>query len=297
MEESKPKRYITERTKMWRARDPNAKFIVAIDVIEEHGCQLMHIAADDVCPRFSYTAGLYDTSGNPELITVGLPADTAHTALNNAVSRMRKGVDLTVGRHRDIVGNVEVEFRKVDSKWLHQVMLRADWFYDGEDVPVLQLIFPDLENRFQDEDDSFNEFFRQPLLSGEIEDNTIAYDFWASHDESSSLSRWKFPDPPHTSAYLSQTVMDAEEPVTYVSHDSDGDWQFLGDKMSDGGGPVLSCLHHPLDDDPTLDELHDLPLNWYATRKNPSAPWQRFEHLPPEDEPESTDPGSSPLLN
>jgi hypothetical protein len=204
---------------MWRTRDVRPKVFASLDVIEKHGYQLLHISADAVCPAFSYSAGVYETGGLPELITVGLPANPAHYALNKAISLMKEGVDLTNGRHRNIIGNVEVEFRKVDSKWLHHVMLRADWFYDGEDVPVLQLVFPDLENRFQDESDSFNEFFRQPLLSGEIEDGTLAYNFWASHDDKSSLSRWKFPDPPHTSSYLSQTVHDQEECVTYVSHE------------------------------------------------------------------------------
>ncbi len=286
--------YVTERTKMWRTRGVKPKVLEALDIIEKHGCQVMHISADNVCPAFSYSAGVYDTSGKPELITVGLPANPAHYALNKAISLMKEGVDLTVGRHRDIIANVEVEFRKVDSKWLHHVMLRADWFYDGEDVPVLQLVFPDLENRFQDQDDSFNEFFRQPLLSGEIEDNTLAYNFWASHDDSSSLSHWKFSDSPHTSSYLSQTVHNKEEPVTYVSHDADGDWQFLGDKMSEGGGPVLSCLHHPIDDDRTLEELHDLPLGWYATRERPDAPWLRSQHAL---EAEDAEPDEPTLLN
>jgi len=294
MSDSKPHPYITERTRMWRSRGPKAEFIKAIDVIEEYGCQVMHVFGDNVSPPFSYTAGVYDTSGKPELIAVGLPSETAHSALNKAASLMREGVDLSVGRYSDIIGNVEVAFRKVDPQWLHHVMLRANWFYDGEDVPVLQLIYPDLENRFQDEDDSFNEYFRQPLLSGEIEDDTLAYDFWASHDTSSSLYGWKFPDPPQTNSYLSQTVQDKEEPVTYVSHDADGDWQFLGDKMSEGGGPVLSCLHHPIDHDRTLEELYDLPPGWYATRENPTAPWERFEH-PPDDE--VTEPDDSPLLN
>jgi hypothetical protein len=30
--------------------------------------------------------------------------------------------------------------------------------------------------------------------------------------------------------------------------------------MSDGGGPVVSCFHHPVDNDPSLSELADLPL-------------------------------------
>jgi Domain of unknown function (DUF4262) len=295
MSDPEPRPYITERTKLWRTRDVKPKVFEAIDIIETHGHQLMHVTADDVCPAFSYSAGAYDTSGVPEVITVGLPSNPAHHALNEAIRLMKECVDLTRGRHANIIGNVDVEFRKVDPKWLHQVMLRTDWFYDGEDVPVLQLIFPDLENRFQDEDDNFNEFFRQPILSGDIVDGTLAYNFWASHDDASSLSRWKFPDSPHTSSYLSQSVQDEAEPVTYVSHDADGDWQFLGDKMSEGGGPVLSCLHHPIDNDRTLEELHDLPPGWYATRERLGSPWERFEH--PLEEAGDTDPAEPTLLN
>lgn len=47
--------------------------------------------------------------------------------------------------------------------------------------------------------------------------------------------------------------------------------------MSDGGGPVIVCLHHPVDKDASLKELADLPLGWIAERENTSAPWVRYE--------------------
>ena len=51
-------------------------------------------------------------------------------------------------------------------------------------------------------------------------------DFPASAGADSSLSDWKFPDDPHTQAYLSKTVYEGVEPVVYVSHDEDdGAWQ------------------------------------------------------------------------
>ena len=287
MSDSIQRPYITERTKMWRDSNLSSSLLDELDDIEEFGCQVLHITADAVCPRFSYTIGVYDTSAKPELITIGLPSDTAQHALNEAVERMKEGADLTAGRHRDIVGSVEVEFRAVDPKWLHHLMLRVDGYYEGADVPVLQMIYPDLENRFQG-DEGFNSYFEQPILSGEIKHGSLEDDLWAAYDDNSSISRWQFPDPPHTGSYLSQTVHDKKEDVTYVSHDIDGDWQFLGDKMSDGGGPVLSCLHHPIDDDSSLEELHDLPLNWYATRDKPGEPWRRFER-PPEEEAEPVD--------
>ena len=271
--------YITQRTKLWRTREIKPWFVEALDVIEKFGCQVTTVTADAVTPSFAYTTGVYDNCSKPELITVGLPPNVAHTALNESVARMREGVDLTHGRHRDIVGNVEVEFHQVDSKWLHHIMLRTDWFYEGSDVPVLQLVYPDLENRFPDETD-FDEAFEQPDLFGEIDHGSSTYDFWSAHDPSSSLYDWKFPDSPHASAYLSQSVYNKEEPITYVSHDADGDWQFLGRKMADGGGPVLSCLHHPIDEDVTLKELADLPLNWHAVRDKPGDSWRRIEHPP-----------------
>jgi hypothetical protein len=59
---------------------------------------------------------------------------------------------------------------------------------------------------------------------------------------------------------------------------------------------VISCLHHPIDNDASLEELYDLPVAWYATRTSPESPWERFE-LPPEgDEGESGD-DTGALLN
>lgn len=68
--------------------------------------------------------------------------------------------------------------------------------------------------------------------------------------------------------------------MTSVSHDEDdGAWQSLGDSMADGGRPVISCLHHPIDNDPSLAELADLPLGWYAERAKVGEPWVRRKHV------------------
>jgi hypothetical protein len=275
-------KFTTPRLQQWRVKDHTETFLTTLDTIEQHGWQVLMIKGEP-SSRFAYTIGAYDTLGIPELIVVGLVEQTAHRALNYAIQAMREGKNLTVGRHRDIVGEVEVEFRPVDPKWKQHVMCRAHWYYNESKFPALQLIYPDLEGRFQDEE-GFAEYFRQPLLSPGIEDGHREKDFWALNDPASALFKWKFPDPPHTRVFLSKTVHEKEEAVTYVSHDtSDGSWQFLGDKMADGGGPIISCFHHPIDDDRSLEELHDLPIGWYAERGAPGEPWKRYE-LPPEDE-------------
>lgn len=272
-------KFETERLKTWRTVEHAESFERTLSNIEQYGWDVMVIKGDPQT-RFAYTIGVQDTLGFPELIVVGLTNETGFAALNAAVGAMQKGVDLTEGRHREIVGEVEVEFRPVAQPWIEHVMYRDHWYYEGKQIPALQLLYPDLNGRFQWEDE-FQEYFRQPLLQITPPTERRDKDFWAHNDPSSSLFEWKFPDPPHTQAFLSQTVHDRVEGITYVAHEaSDGAWQFLGDRMADGGGPVLSCLHHPLDWDSSLRELHDLPRGWHAVRDKPGEPWQRFESEP-----------------
>lgn len=288
------KNFTTPWLERWGEKQHEKTFLSTLDAIQQHGWQAMLIKGEP-SSRFAYTVGAHDTLKVPEVIVVGLTQETAHRALNYAIEAMRDGKDLTVGRHRDIVGEIEVEFRPVDSKWKEHVMCRAHWYYNGSDFPALQLVYPDLEGRFQWNSD-FTEYFRQPMLAPGVEEGQREKDFWATNDPASSLFDWKFPDPPHTRVFLSETVQQKEEAVTYVSHDTeDGAWQFLGDKMNEGGGPVISCFHHPIDNDRSLEELYDLPQGWYAVRDKPGDPWERFE-LPPEEDDEGTV-TDAPLLN
>jgi hypothetical protein len=246
--------------------------------IEEHGCSVISVKSTPYCLGWSYTIGIFDTCGKPEIVTVGLLPDTAHHALNAAAKLLRSGVELTQQRHRDLVGEVECEFRPVDPKWTAHLMDWAEWYYGGCSFPVLQAVYPDRENRFP-EDKDFDKTFAQPLMQPHAPMTGVEKGFWESTDANSSLFDWKFSDPPDTRVFLSETVHKGTEQVTYVSHDiEDGAWQFLGDSMSAGGGPVISCFHHLIDDDRTLGELADLPAGWYATRSRVGEPWVRRKH-------------------
>jgi hypothetical protein len=271
------RKFETERTRLLRSGKLSDYENGLLDKVEEFGCIILHVQdPNDTRPQFSYSIGLQDTRHVPEMITCGLPAETAQAALNDAAELLATGLNLTEGRHEGIVGNVEAEFRPVDPKWIANLMRSAIWFNGSSDFPVLQLVFPDLENRFPGEE-GFNSYFDQPLLQPNAPMRHVEEDFWASNDPSSSLFSWEFPDPPHTGVILSKSVNEGAEPITYVSHDTeDGAWQFLGDSMSDSGG-VLVCFHHPIDKDSSLKELADLPVGWYAERDSPGQPWTRRE--------------------
>lgn len=276
-----PKNFETERTRNWRTSDLTPEDETTIGHVEDFGCSIIHIDKNSAGPGWSFTLGVFDTTGEPEIIVVGLRKDTAHHLLNEAAKLLRSGIDLTRGRHKDLIGDVECEFRPLDPKWARHLMGWTNWYYRGEEYPVLQAVYPDLQNRFP-EDEGFNSRFEQPLMQPNRPMTRIEEDFWASADPDSSLFDWKFPNPPHTGVYISKAVHEGIERVTYVYHDFDNDWQFLGDSMSESGG-VLVCFHHPIDADPSLKELVDLPIGWYAERSNPNEPWSRAEH-PPENE-------------
>lgn len=269
----------TTRTRKFRESELGPEDTRTIGHIEEFGCSVVGVLRAKHGLGWSYTIGIFDTCGKPEIITVGLPPEVAHFTLNEAARLLRAGVDLTKGRHRDLVGKVECEFRPVHPKWIRHLMDWATWYYAGADFPVLQAVYPDRENRFP-EDSEFDKAFEQPLMQLNAVMTRVEVDFWASADPKSSLFNWRFPDDPHTGVFLSQAVHNGTEPVTYVSHDAeDGAWQFLGDSMADGS-PTLSCFHHPVDRDPSLAELADLPLGWYAERSHLGQPWVRKKRQP-----------------
>ena len=271
-----PTAFSTDRTRRWRQTELTPETLRTIENIEEFGCSIIQVAADTRGARWSYSIGNHDVCGAPEVIAVGLPEPTAHFLLNEASRRLRDGVDLSSGPHAGMVGEVECEFRPVDPKWIPQVMGWAQWYYAGESFPVLQAIYPDLENRFPGEPE-FESRFAQPMLQPDVPLSGREEEFWAAAGPESSTVDWPFKDKKIAKAYLSQAVHTGREPVTYMSHDQDGDWQFLGPSMSEDLPPVVVCLHHPVDSDSSLKELADLPRGWCAERPAPARPWVRSE--------------------
>ena len=284
-QESRP--FETGRTRRFRQSDLRGIYADTINNVETYGCQCLHVrptCTDRADLGFSYTIGIFDTSGKAEVITVGLDVETAGYLLNEAARRLRSGIDLTIGRHGDMIGDVECEFRPVSSRWAKHVMNLAMWYYGEDEFPVLQAVYPDLENRFPEER-GFDEAFEQPLLQADAPETSVEQEFWASGDPDRRSIDWKFPDEPHKMVFLSKAVHTGAEPVTYVSHDlEDGAWQFLGDSMTGGEDPVIVCFHHPIDRDRSLSDLADLPSGWYAERSGPGEAWIRHEQEPEEED-------------
>lgn len=111
------KKFATERTKYLRTTELSKTDEWAIGQIEEQGCALISVGSnckDDF--GWTYSLGIYDTCGQPELITVGLQFEVAKFCLNEAARRMRVGVDVTKERQKELIANVDCELRIVAPK-------------------------------------------------------------------------------------------------------------------------------------------------------------------------------------
>jgi len=96
-----------------------------------------------------------------------------------------------------------------------------------------------------------------------------------SHQHSFSLIDWPFSQAITTAAFTTDGVLDRGLPIVLVSHEEDGDWQFLCDTPNESRECRLICLGCMLERDQSIAMVADLPQGWVAWRDSPSSPWQR----------------------
>lgn len=70
-------------------------------------------------------------------------------------------------------------------------------------------------------------------------------------------------------------MLDGTHPIMLVSHDEDGDWQFLCGTTNDTKDGRVVCLGTIVELCPSVVEVADLPLGWQARRDSATGPWRR----------------------
>lgn len=98
---------------------------------------------------------------------------------------------------------------------------------------------------------------------------------------SKARTKKAFKDPPDTSVFTTKFVIEDKKTITYVSHDEDGGlWQFFSnDDFKDLEVVArIAKLKELVDMDPTLLELADMPVGYYATRKDKDHKWIIHQH-------------------
>lgn len=90
-----------------------------------------------------------------------------------------------------------------------------------------------------------------------------------------SFNSKKFTEPLNTTVYTTTHVVKEKSPITLISHELDGDWQFLGDEIIKDFRKVimLVSLGQVIKLDKSILKVADLPLGHQATRKSRSDNW------------------------
>ena len=96
------------------------------------------------------------------------------------------------------------------------------------------------------------------------------------HKHSFDHTEWPFEEPTNGLAYTTRRVIKDEYPILFVSHDNDGDWQFLCGTTNDSADGCIICLGCIYQRDKSLSLLADLPIGWQACRDTINHDWERF---------------------
>lgn len=116
---------------------------------------------------FAYSVGLYKSFGHPELVVFGLPDETMQELINDVGERIEAGAVFTDGdRSGDFLEGYDVAFRAVPAG---QLQPRFSWlrdYYERDDVPVMQIVYPDKRRKWPWDAAAGEGFARsQPVLA------------------------------------------------------------------------------------------------------------------------------------
>lgn len=117
--------------------------------VEEYGWQVCHIFdADGNEPYFSYTLGLYETFGHPELIVIGQKRELCQTILNNLGEHIKDGDKFVAGQAcENILEGYVCHLVEVAKIHFDEYVGQAIDFYGGSNFPLLQVVWPAVETR------------------------------------------------------------------------------------------------------------------------------------------------------
>ena len=228
--------------------------------VQEHGWHLIGIDDEDSSPAYVFSIGMFHTLGHPEICMFGLSQTATMGQIINGIGDLvRDGQHFKDGDESgDVLDGFQCAFRSVDPQVYQEFFGYARWFYEGDDFPMLQCVWPDREHRYPW--DAEYEAQSQPVM--------------ATH------RAWPFCESKSLGVYATKYVVEDGHEVLRVSHDVDGDWQFLCGKTTDSADARLVCLEEIVERHPSVLPLADLPIGWHAEREAADQPWVRGKNDP-----------------
>jgi len=124
--------------------------------IKKYGWHCVHVFPDAAGQdKFTYTIGLSETYGGPEVMIFGLDEMRAHKLLGVCASLLEKGNELKVEVLDDrlLCGGYKVMFREVGKSVFGEYLGTAVKYFGGNDFRAVVMFIPDMQGRFPWEKD------------------------------------------------------------------------------------------------------------------------------------------------
>lgn len=140
-----------------------------MSMIDEHGWAVRIVGdPDGKLPTFHYSAGMYERTGQPELLVIGLNHEVGHWVVNEYGRRCTLGEKFQAGQIYDefLEGHrvtfVEVDWRAASNAYTSWTA----WYYSPDGFPLLQLVWPDPKTSVFPWEPGFRDEIRdaQPVL-------------------------------------------------------------------------------------------------------------------------------------
>jgi hypothetical protein len=231
-----------------------------IEDVRQYGWHIVGVEEDQEGPAFAYSIGIYHTLKQPEIIVFGLSDIKLMWQIINGIGDdMRKGKTFEDWKEYDeILEGYSCMFRQVDQGFYREYVGYANRFYRPDEFPVLQCVWPDGLGRYP----WHPEFpaalhARQPVLAQQGD--------------------WRFHEGKNRAAITTKYVFDGTHPILLVSHDEEGDWQFLCGTTNLPEDGRIVCLATVVERHPAVVELADLPVGWQAARDGVDQSWRRVQ--------------------
>jgi len=125
--------------------------------ITKYGWSFMYVDADQVrgVESFSYTIGFEKTFGYPEVITFGLPAESAHGILSATAAAIKEGekLPLNLPVANIIGGDLKVLFKPFDPDSYDDYLRVAMEIYKTKNFRTQIMLWPDKDGKYPTESD------------------------------------------------------------------------------------------------------------------------------------------------
>ena len=228
--------------------------------IEKFGWSVVMIKETDYSPAFAYTIGVWETYSKPEIIAFGLDTRSLHILVNQAADIFKAGEDIEMKKnYDDFFDDNNIQFIEVDKDSISDYFGYAIEYYGSKYFPAIQFVWTDNQNKFPWESDyEIDLIHKQPLLDRNM--------------------KFKFREDKNLGVFTTKQFLEHNKPIVRVSHNDDGDWQFLTEEAELTDAKIVH-LEFMTNKDETLNEVFQLEYGQTAVRDSIGGNWKLEENI------------------